>query len=305
MQNTNTSDQQMTDVFQAAQQKLETKPGLPKSNIGKNKKAILTTAAILLSGSAFTAIALKGDKPVPPKGESIPLESTPTDIPIGTHQVPHGTITPAQNIDISQRVTNDMSFDQAYASAREEVGPGGVFWWHGNVYNTYTVEEWQGLSLAQRQEFLSDVGFKPTQNIESTNSQTNDLPVLEPDYVETTINGRPALGIDDDHDGVVDAIVMMGVDNNSIVAIIDAEGDNRLDTVLKIDMNTQEIVTAEPLDEPVLTGMAQLEAMNENSAAVSDTHLVTLPEEETSEIADEEATDDGYDNDANMDDMAG
>jgi len=97
----------------------------------------------------------------------------------------------------------------------------------------------------------------------------------------------------------------MGVDNNSIVAIIDAEGDNRLDTVLKIDMNTQEIVTAEPLDEPVLTGMAQLEAMNENSTAVSDTHLVTLPEEETSEIADEEATDDGYDNDANMDDMAG
>lgn len=39
-------------------------------------------------------------------------------------------------------VSDDMTFSDAFAAARAELGPGGVFEWHGNLYTTDTVEEW-------------------------------------------------------------------------------------------------------------------------------------------------------------------
>jgi len=38
-------------------------------------------------------------------------------------------------------VDDDMSFSEAFASAREEMGAGGVFAWHGQYYNTFYAEE--------------------------------------------------------------------------------------------------------------------------------------------------------------------
>ena len=37
--------------------------------------------------------------------------------------------------------SDDQSFSEAFNTARAELGPGGVFSWHGNLYNTYTAEE--------------------------------------------------------------------------------------------------------------------------------------------------------------------
>ena len=41
-----------------------------------------------------------------------------------------------------------LSFRQAFDAARAEVGPGGVFRWHGNIYSTYTEEEWKAMLKA-------------------------------------------------------------------------------------------------------------------------------------------------------------
>jgi hypothetical protein len=38
-------------------------------------------------------------------------------------------------------IQDDMSFSEAFASAREELGAGGVFAWQGNYYNTFYSEE--------------------------------------------------------------------------------------------------------------------------------------------------------------------
>ena len=35
-------------------------------------------------------------------------------------------------------VSQDLSFGEAFATARASVGAGGVFHWHGGIYNTYT-----------------------------------------------------------------------------------------------------------------------------------------------------------------------
>ncbi len=58
-------------------------------------------------------------------------------------------------ISMATSVTDDMSFSEAFAAARSEVGPGGAFVWHGNVYGTYTAQEWNSMTPAEQQAFGS------------------------------------------------------------------------------------------------------------------------------------------------------
>lgn len=57
------------------------------------------------------------------------------------------------DIAVATCVNEDMSFGEAFAAARAEVGPGGCFEWHGNVYGTYTAEEWNSMTADQRAEW--------------------------------------------------------------------------------------------------------------------------------------------------------
>lgn len=54
-------------------------------------------------------------------------------------------------------VNQDLSFGEAFEAARNAVGPGGVFHWHGNIYNTYTQEEWNGMSAGEKNQFAQQV----------------------------------------------------------------------------------------------------------------------------------------------------
>lgn len=70
-------------------------------------------------------------------------------------------------------VNQNLSFGDAFAAARAEVGPGGVFLWHGQLYNTFTAEEWQGMSDVQKDEFAADVQPYLSQQTEEPASQTS------------------------------------------------------------------------------------------------------------------------------------
>lgn len=54
-------------------------------------------------------------------------------------------------------VSDEMSFGEAFAAARAEVGPGGVFHWHGGIYNTYTADEWNAMTVEQKHDFAQQV----------------------------------------------------------------------------------------------------------------------------------------------------
>ena len=62
---------------------------------------------------------------------------------------------------------DEMSFSEAFAAAREELGPGQVFEWNGNLYSTCTVEEWddyhpsatQDAEQDQVEEHVEDSGY--------------------------------------------------------------------------------------------------------------------------------------------------
>lgn len=51
------------------------------------------------------------------------------------------------------KVDDDLSFEEAFQSARAQVGPGGVFQWHGGVYGTYTEDEWNAMSAQEKADF--------------------------------------------------------------------------------------------------------------------------------------------------------
>lgn len=54
-------------------------------------------------------------------------------------------------------VDQNLSFGEAFAAARNKVGPGGVFHWHGGIYNTYTADEWNSMSAGDHAQFAQQV----------------------------------------------------------------------------------------------------------------------------------------------------
>ena len=148
-------------------------------------------------------------------------------------------------------VTDDMSFSEAFAAARAEVGPGGAFVWHGQVYGTYRGDdpEWQEMSDEARtehsQEILSQVHAAP---YTPTENEPEIVPVPED---RTEIEEAPAAETADDAndidvhilgvgeiqapDGSVAQVGVGTIDDHAAI-FADTDGDNEVDTVL-IDTN--------------------------------------------------------------------
>ncbi|MBQ7443098.1 MAG: hypothetical protein IJS59_04425 [Bacteroidaceae bacterium] len=76
-------------------------------------------------------------------------------------------------------VGQSLSFGEAFQAARAEIGPGGVFLWHGQLYNTYTAEEWNAMSDAAKDEFAAGVQPLLGQQVET------------PQHVGTHTTGTP------------------------------------------------------------------------------------------------------------------
>ena len=68
-------------------------------------------------------------------------------------------------------VDDNLSFGEAFAQAREEVGPGGVFHWHGGIYNTYTFSEWNAMTVEQKHDFAQQV--KPEVGVDEISTPTD------------------------------------------------------------------------------------------------------------------------------------
>lgn len=67
-------------------------------------------------------------------------------------------------ISVATNVNDSMSFNEAFAAARHEVGAGGVFVWHGREYNTYYSEEWNAMSQEEKDDYLSNVNHTLSHN---------------------------------------------------------------------------------------------------------------------------------------------
>lgn len=174
--------------------------------------------------------------------------------------------------------SDDMSFNEAFAEAREEVGPGGVFYWRGGIYGTYTKDEWDNLSAEEKTEFNElanemfpepedpEYAIKP-QDVEEMAYEPDahgqkDEVMAEADPVvlgRTTVGGHLAAEVDGDGDGQVDYLLVDADDSKDLTSddlVIDRSGN-----VVKMsgdylgnlaEENTSNTANAETQDDEVV-----------------------------------------------------
>lgn len=175
-------------------------------------------------------------------------------------------------IEVATSVNDEMTFGEAFAAARTEVGPGGVFEWHGQLYGTYTAEEWNNMSEEERAEYSdhfswnnidhssSDVAqhSATVSNNETAQVESNDdIEVISVDHsgsnetsttdihqtsneLEGDIVGEPdpeveILGVE--HDDASGANIGGMVVDGQEVVVIDVDGDLTFDYIAT-DLNS-------------------------------------------------------------------
>ena len=210
------------------------KPIWKKVAVGAGSGILLGSAATLLSASAPLGHA---------EGENAEEEGSET----------HPEWTDGE-VSVASSVSDDMSFSEAFTAARTEVGSGGVFEWHGNIYSTFTEDEWNGMTAEQRDEYGSHFSWhsdnSSTETASSTHSSTSSHSAHATDEVEVSevtqtshteevavVDVDPeveVLGVVHDEESGAN-IAGLAVDGQEVV-LIDVNGDETFD-VMGADVN--------------------------------------------------------------------
>ncbi len=127
-------------------------------------------AAGVAAGVVFTSMA-SGDNDD---------QSTQADAAQAAH-----TAVPAGNVKVAE-VSDDMSFDEAFASARKQVGAGGVFEWRGKLYGTYYKNEWDAMSQADKDQYAANVFGTPQAKVHNENIQEQPRKDMPEDAEQNT-----------------------------------------------------------------------------------------------------------------------
>lgn len=152
----------------------------------KNGNGVKMSAAVFGGAVAGSAATFGGQAVAAsiPEGVSVTDESNSPD------EIPATTENSTMAAPVAQ-VNDEMSFSQAFASARQQVGPGGVFSWHGKVYGTYYKEEWDSMSADEKAEYQASVDYDHVPNHEYHNDvaqHTTQTDVSENNNIETQHN---------------------------------------------------------------------------------------------------------------------
>lgn len=138
---------------------------------------------------------------------------------------------------VATGVSDDMSFSEAFQTARQEVGPGGAFEWHGNVYATYTLEEWNGMTPSEIADYENH--FSWNHHSSGTNGDNAEADDKE---IEVIIDGDDdeveVLGIGNDSEDTMNEVDFL-VDAQD-VAIYDVDDGLSFDIMGQLDDNYQE-----------------------------------------------------------------
>lgn len=93
-------------------------------------------------------------------------------------------------------IENGQTFEEAFTAAREQVGPGGVFYWHGVIFSTYTADEWEAMSDEEHAQFAMQVN--PEVSADNIDAVTlENLAVEEPADATATAIPEPEMAINE------------------------------------------------------------------------------------------------------------
>lgn len=210
-------------------------------------------------------------------------------VAIETENMPMENMTAAP---VSENTHDQMSFSEAFASAREEVGPGGVFTWNGNAYSTYYKEEWEGMNNEEQENYWAQVNqaeqeneqlacvyevepiAPPENEIIATNTQEETLEAepIEMDLDEDGIH--ESILVDLNEDGIHDAIVIdTNNDGQPDLILADTDHDGKIDSYMQDtnhDGEVDEAGTIPTEEEPYIADNEDFGSDYDNNTDVSD-----------------------------------
>lgn len=232
---------------------------------GKGKRTWGRVAAGFGGGIVMGSLAtiLTASSLVPEEAEEVAEDELATEV-----EVP-GLI---GEIKVAQGVTDDMSFNEAFEAARAEVGSGGAFVWHGNVYNTYTADEWNAMTDEQREAFgnnfqsqAANIDTHTTGNDGGDGSGINVVDVNPPidNPIDDSTPEVEVLGIAQDPDsGAV--VAGVAIDGQEFV-VVDIDNNNEADAVMA-DLNGDGNISENEIGDISGQGvyMSDLAAMQNN-----------------------------------------
>ncbi len=212
--------------------------------------SIATTLATSRTHGSSAAVSEETDDAA--TAESSAEEGTLNGADTATSNVPTATTQATfadETIAVAATVSDDMSFSSAFAAARHEVGTAGAFLWRGNVYSTFTREEWQAMSPQEKADYERHFSWGQhatahhAEHATTTHYTAAVTPAEEPvttpadDEVTVITTDEPevqVLGVVHDTDSGMNFGGMM-IDDQ-IVAFIDVDNDKTFDIVMS-DLN--------------------------------------------------------------------
>ena len=187
------------------------------------------------------------------------------------------------NAPLAESVSEDMSFGDAFAMARQETGPGGVFEWRGTLYNTYYKDEWENMSDEDKSDFVasyqnvapegiayqSDIEYTPNAELVSNEGEI----FLEDEIVTNEYGEEMRIGYFKQGD---EYIVKIDVDNDNQYDYIADPETNQL-----IGLNGNEDVDLNQFAdeggvEPIMSETIQIEGYDALVTVYSDGHQEAL-----------------------------
>ena len=141
---------------QQSQQAPQPKPNQPTASNRKKisdetKRILLVSAAGLVAGSVIGAVAMNVKQHLATQEEP---EEIP-DLPEEANNESTGLFD--EGLSGTMQADDSLSFGEAFANARQQLGASGIFKWHGKLYGTMYKDEWDNLSDEDRQQYAQQV----------------------------------------------------------------------------------------------------------------------------------------------------
>lgn len=221
-----------------------------KEDYGVWKKVTISGITGMVLGAGATYVYTRGSEEKDDAGAE-QTEETGTEETVASTET-ESTVAETHNdlsslvdeeVPFATTVSEDMPFSQAFATAKAELGPGGVFQWHGNIYSTYTAEEWDNMNSSEKAEFNDHFAWNHGSDsaVEENVQQptVEDNPINRPDMAnDDSDHGEPTMP----NDGVPEVEVLgvvydygsgtniagLTMDGQN-VALVDIDGDGIFD----------------------------------------------------------------------------
>lgn len=175
----------------------------------------------LISGVAF--VSAKYFSPINKEDELLPM---PDNDPVTDEEIcdtPGSYVEIVASQEVIQISDDQESFSSAFENARKLQGPGGLFEYKGELYNTYFKEEWDSMSIEEKNDYYAQIG----RNIDNESSA----------FVTSFENGEIAVVAFKD-DSII-GLIVMDEDGDGIydVAVVDINLDGEPDYYFPIEKN--------------------------------------------------------------------